>query len=233
MQEVSFAGGGRSTLAIRPPSTITPLLLFAILATPVVVGVAGYAGHWDATATGLAALLPLWALIFPIVYWMNRVYGAWLAFFAVVALPQLGHFGEHTAQMIQIHVQGAAPPAAHGAVGQLDIEWVHFLWNLWVLIGAGILMMHYRRNPWLWATAVIGAWHLAEHVAIMIAYWNTGKPGDPGLLAKGGDIGGGLNIIRPDLHFIYNLAMTVPLMAAFIWQLRRTGDEESARATSR
>ena len=233
MQEVSFAGGGRATLSARPPSTITPLLLLAIVGTPIVVGVAGYAGDWNATTTGLLALLPLWALIFPIVYWLNRVYGAWLAFFAVVALPQLGHFGEHVAQMVQIHVQDAKPAMAHGAVGQLDIEWVHFLWNLWVLIGVGILMMHFRRNPWLYATAAIGAWHFAEHVVIMIAFWNTGKPGDPGLLAKGGDIGGGLNIIRPDLHFFYNLAMTAPLMAAFVWQMRRAGDQEAARAPSR
>jgi hypothetical protein len=224
MHEVSI---GRPTFtAVRPP-LVWPLVLLAIAATPVIVAAAGYEGHWSNTATGLAALIPMWLLVTPAVVWINRVYGVWLAFFAVVALPQLGHFGEHVGQMVQIHWLGAAPPKAHGAVGALDIEWVHFLWNLWVLIGASILLMKFRRNPWLWVTAVVGAWHMAEHVAIMIAYWNTGKVGDPGLLAKGGDIGGGLNIIRPDLHFIYNLAMTVPLMAAFFWQLRESRQTRS------
>jgi hypothetical protein len=229
MQEVTFRS---STLeAIRPPA-LWPIALLAIAATPVVVAAAGYEGHWSSTVTGLAALLPLWALITPIVIWMSRAYGAWLAFFAVVALPQLGHFGEHVGQMVQIHWLGAAPPKAHGAVGALDIEWVHFLWNLWVLIGVGLLVMRFRRNPWLWATAAIGAWHFAEHVAIMIAFWSTGKAGDPGLLAKGGDLGGGLNIIRPDLHFIYNLAMTAPLMVAFFWQLRASRRGETRRRHS-
>jgi hypothetical protein len=209
------------TRTLRPPG-LSPALMVAIALTPAVVAVAGYAGHWPSTVTGLAAILPLWALITPLIVSLNRVYGAWLAFFGVVALPQLGHFGEHLGQMAQIHLQGAAPPAAHGAVGALDIEWVHFLWNAWVLLGVAILMNHFRTNRWLWATAVIGAWHFAEHVVIMIAFWNTGKPGDPGLLAKGGDIGGGLSIIRPDLHFFYNLLMTVPLMAAFFWQLRQS-----------
>src|SRR5437764_10910738 len=177
MQEVTFRP---SAIAVPRPPGLWPVALVAIAATPAVVAAAGYAGHWGSTVTGLTALLPLWALIVPMVIWFNRAYGAWIAFFAVVALPQLGHFGEHVGQMIQIHWQGAAPPKAHGAVGALDIEYVHFLWNLWVLVGVAILMTHFRRNPWLYATAAIGAWHFAEHVAIMIAFWSTGKPGDPG-----------------------------------------------------
>jgi hypothetical protein len=223
MQEVSVRSSTLS--AVRPPM-VWPLVLVAIALTPAIVAAASYEGRWDSTTTGAAALVLMWALITPSIVWLNRVYGVWIAFFGVVALPQLGHFGEHLGQMIQIHWQGAAPPKAHGAVGALDIEWVHFLWNLWVLIGVAILMMQFRRNPWLWVTAVVGAWHFAEHVAIMLAFWSTGKPGDPGLLAKGGDIGGGLNIIRPDLHFIYNLAMTAPLMAAFFYQLRESRNLE-------
>jgi hypothetical protein len=227
MQEAALR---RSTLeGLRPPA-LAPLVLLAIPAVPALVAWAGYENHWSSTATGLAALIPMWLLIVPAVVWVNRVYGVWLGFFAVVALPQLGHMGEHIGQMIQIHWLDAAPPTAHGAVGALDIEWVHFLWNFWVLVGVGILVMHFRTNPWLWASALIGAWHFAEHVVIMIAFWDTGKPGDPGLLAKGGDIGGGVNLIRPDLHFIYNLIMTAPLMIAFVWQIRRAQEERFGRA---
>lgn len=227
MQEATLR---RSALEGLGPPALTPLVLVAIPAVPVLAAWAGYEGHWSSTATGLAALIPMWALIVPAVVWVNRVYGVWLGFFAVVALPQLGHMGEHIGQMVQIHWLGAPPPKAHGAVGALDIEWVHFLWNFWVLVGVGILIMRFRTNPWLWASALIGAWHFAEHVVIMIAFWDTGKPGDPGLLAKGGDIGGGVNLIRPDLHFIYNLIMTVPLMIAFAWQIRRAREERFGRA---
>lgn len=218
MEEVAIR---RSTAEVLRSPAMSPTLLFAVAAAPVAAGVADQLGHWPSTLTGIAALLPLWALITPLVMSANRIYGVWIAFFAVVALPQLGHFGEHVTQMVQIHAMGDMPKEAHGAVGALDIEWVHFLWNLWVLIGVGLLLTRFRRNPWLWLTAGVGAWHMAEHVAIMIAFWKTGIPGDPGLLAKGGDIGGGLNILRPDLHFLYNLAMTMPLMMAFVWQLCR------------
>jgi hypothetical protein len=230
MQEISF-----ERTAVRPvqPRWLWPVSLLAIVATPAIVAAAGYDGGWDSTVTGVAALVPLWLVIAPMVWWINKVYGVWLAFFATVALPQLGHLGEHIGQMLQIHWLDAKPPAAHGAVGALDIEWVHYLWNLLVLIGVMVLVMHFRRNAWLWATAAIGLWHFAEHQVIMFAFWDTGKAGDPGLLAKGGDIGGGLNIIRPDLHFIYNLAMTTPLMLAFFWQLRQSRTEQEERGALR
>jgi hypothetical protein len=228
MHEVSVR---RTTLeGSRGPVVLWTLAILGIVATPVIVAAAAYADHWSNVASGLAALIPMWILVTPLVYLLNRAFGVWIAFFGVVALPQLGHMGEHIGQMVQIHWQGAAPPKAHGAVGALDIEYVHFIWNGWVLLGAGLLLMKFRENKWLWVTMVVGVWHFAEHIVIMIAFWNTGKAGDPGLLAKGGDIGGGLNIIRPDLHFIYNLAMTVPLTAAFIWQLRRAREEQGANA---
>lgn len=202
--------------------------MLAIAAAPVAAAVGSGLADWDATATGLVAILPLVALIMLVVLSIERTHGAWLAFFGVITLPQVGHFGEHVGQMVQIHALGTAPPAAHGAVGALDIEWVHFLWNGGVLMGVAMLTMRYRRNRWLWATAAIGAWHMAEHLTIMLTFWGTGKAGDPGLLARGGDIGGGLSLIRPDLHFLYNLAMTLPLAIAFLYQLRRSARADAA-----
>lgn len=51
----------------------------------------------------------------------------------------------------------------------------------------------------------------------MFTYLATGVPGTPGLLSKGGLIGGGLPLTRPDLHFLYNLIETVPLTIAFVY----------------
>jgi hypothetical protein len=200
--------------------------LAVIALSPAVAAVVGYESDWSAGATAVVALAPMWAVISVQVLSINRVLGGWMGFFALFTLPQVGHFGDHVGQMAQVHWLDAAPPAAHGAVGALDVEWVHFIWNAWVLAGVGMLLFRFRRNPWLWASVPIAVWHLAEHLVIMIRFWDTGKAGDPGLLAMGGSLGGGTGLIRPDLHFIYNVLMTAPLLMALVHQLRRCREEK-------
>lgn len=157
-------------------------------------------------------------------------HGIWFAFFAALTITQVAHLGEHVAQMTQIHVLDEAPPDAHGIVGQLDIEWVHFIWNSVVLAGVALLLFHFRSNPWLWLTLAIAGWHWGEHLAIMTVFWDTGVPGDPGLLAAGGALAGGLSVTRPDLHFLYNIVETAPLVLAFVYALRRSPDVWLPRA---
>ena len=53
--------------------------------------------------------------------------------FEVLLVVQLLHLGEHVAQMIQLYLLGWPPPAARGIVSNLDVEKVHFFWNLGVL----------------------------------------------------------------------------------------------------
>jgi hypothetical protein len=217
------AFAGRLTgLAGASRRDLSPAGLFVIVAAPAGAAIGSAKWDWSAGTTAAVALVPMWIVIAQQVFSIRRVHGVWVAAFALVALPQLGHFGEHIGQMAQIHIQDVAAPKAHGAVGTLDIEWVHFIWNTWVLMGVLMLLYRFRDNPWLWASLVIATWHAIEHVAIMLDYWRTGKPGSPGLLSKGGDIGGGLPLIRPDLHFIYNLLMTAPLMMALVYQLRKS-----------
>lgn len=110
-------------------------------------------------------------------------------------------------------------------LGTLNIEWVHFVFNTWVAVAAPILLWRFRANPWLWAVTILSLWHEIEHIAIMTAFLATGKAGTPGILARGGLVGGGLPLVRADLHFLYNLAETVPLVVAFVWQLARAGGE--------
>lgn len=184
---------------------------------------------WPLWAKALLGLVP-W--IPPLVLgamWNYRRYH-WLALFYVLVVTQTAHFLEHVAQMSQIHLLGLQGAAARGVFGSLDLEWVHFAWNAWVLVAALVLLCHFRDNPWLWFTALFAGWHGIEHGYILKIYLGTGVVGTPGFLSQGGLIGGGLPLTRPDLHFLYNLIETVPLAIAFVWQARRT---DSAHAVTR
>jgi hypothetical protein len=123
--------------------------------------------------------------------------------------------------MVQIHLLGLSGLQARGILGMLDIEWVHFIWNAWVLLCAVLLVFLFRKNPWLWVLLVISVWHEVEHVSIMSVYLHTGHVGAPGLLAHGGAIGGGLPLSRPDLHFFYNLLEEFVLIIAYLYQIQR------------
>ncbi|MEW6473223.1 MAG: hypothetical protein AB1679_13205 [Actinomycetota bacterium] len=147
----------------------------------------------------------------------------WLAFFVLLVVTQTAHVGEHAAQLVQIHGLGREGPAARGVVGQLDIEWVHFLWNIWILGAVAALVRHYRQNRWLQGVLVIAAWHAFEHAGLLTTYLTTGVAGTPGLLARGGALAGGLPIARPDLHFLYNLLETLPLVAGALAEARSYG----------
>lgn len=152
----------------------------------------------------------------------------WLAFFFVLLVAQSVHFTEHIAQVIQIHLLGLSGVQAHGILGMLDLEWVHFAFDAgWVPICVYTLLFVYRKsNPWLWVLAAIVTWHALEHIVIMSVYLRTGIVGSPGLLARGGAIAGGLPLIRPDLHFLYNLIEETLIVIAYAYQLRHLPDRQ-------
>jgi hypothetical protein len=182
---------------------------------------------WPLWGIVLATLVP-WAPVFSLdVVWTSRQYG-WLALFYVLVVSQGGHFLEHLAQMAQIHLMDRTGPGARGVFGQLDVEWVHFVWNTWVLAAVVVLGYRFRRNPWLWAVLLFATWHEIEHVYLLATYLDMGRPGGPGLLADGGRLFGGLPLTRPDLHFLYNLIETIPLLLAFALELRRARAEDGA-----
>ena len=145
----------------------------------------------------------------------------WMALLGFLAVSQTAHFFEHVAQMVQIHVLHLGGANAQGIVGQLNIEWVHFIWNALVLIALMALLPHFRTNPWLIAVTPLAAWHLVEHSVMIATYLQTGVSGSPGLLSSGGLLFGGLPVARPDLHFLYNLVETVPLVIAWLVEVRR------------
>ena len=147
-----------------------------------------------------------------------------MAVFTLLVLAQTGHLFEHVWQMIQIHALGLTGSDARGFVGQLDIEWVHFVWNAVVVAILGALLMHSHSNRWLVVACLVAAWHLIEHDVIMMSFLATGIPGSPGLLASGGSLGGGLPLARADLHFVYNVVEAATIAVAYRWQLRAEGD---------
>jgi len=177
---------------------------------------------WALWAVALLILL-VWSPIFVRkTLELYRLY-SWLALFFVLLVAQSVHFTEHIAQMIQIHLLGLSGSQAHGIIGVLDFEWTHFIFDGgWVPICTYTLFAIFRKsNPWLWILVVIVTWHGLEHMVIMWTYLRTGIVGSPGLLARGGAIAGGLPLIRPDLHFLYNLIEETLIIIAYLYQIRR------------
>ncbi len=148
----------------------------------------------------------------------------WALLLGFLAVSQAAHLLEHIAQLVQIHVLHLSGANAQGIVGQLNIEWVHFTWNALVLVTLLVLfsMPGFRTNPWLIAVTPLAAWHFVEHAVMIATYLQTGVSGTPGLLSSGGLLFGGLPIARPDLHFLYNLVETAPLVFAWLVELRKT-----------
>jgi hypothetical protein len=157
----------------------------------------------------------------PAAYADRLVATPWIAVLGFLALTQTGHLFEHVAQMVQIHLLHLSGANAQGIVGQLNIEWVHFSWNALVLVTLLVLLPRFPTNPWLIAVTPLAAWHFVEHSVMIATYIQTGVSGTPGLLSSGGLLFGGLPIARPDLHFLYNFVETVPLLIAWIVELRR------------
>jgi hypothetical protein len=181
----------------------------------------GRVAGWPVWATTLVVALP-WLPLFVAEATRTFQRQAWLGFFFVLTALQLAHLGEHVAQMVQIHLLGLQGEDASGIFGVFNVEWVHFVWNGLVVFGVVLLLTRYPHNRWLWLTAPIAGWHLVEHTYILSVYLDTGVSGTPGLLSHGGLLSGGLPLVRPDLHFGYNLIETVPLVAAFLVEVRRS-----------
>jgi hypothetical protein len=214
-----------AVLSLHPLHGVSPGA--AAMATMLSLGGLAFAAleGWPVWARGLAAVLP-WLPIF--VHRLAAIYRDyhWLALFYGLVVTQTAHLLEHVAQMTQIHLMGLTGPDARGIFGALDIEWVHFIWNTWVLLAVLVLLRRFGSDPWLRLTALLSGWHELEHVYIFSVYLATGVSGTPGLLSHGGVLGGGLPISRPDLHCVYNLVETTPLVAAFLSEVRRTSGPE-------
>ena len=203
---------------------VATLVTSTLLVTSFWLGVA----LWQVGSIILFAWIPLVGYVMSLFY---RLYGTGVALLFLLVMGQAAHLVEHIAQMVEIHILGLKGPQASGIIGQLNNEWVHLIWNSWVLAFCFVLFYWLRKNPWLYVLFVFGIWHEIEHLYIISVYIRTGIPGTPGLIAKGGLIGGGLPIARPDLHFFYAVFEETLIVVAFILEVRRAQSKPARPAT--
>jgi hypothetical protein len=178
---------------------------------------------WGMALCALAPWLPLCASELS---WRYRHYGFY-AFFVALTILQLGHLGEHVAQNVQLLATGGDLAQSHGIFGQLDVETVHYAWQMVIWLGTGLLLIKVgKRNVWLWVAFVLTSLHSVEHLYF---YWlyvfdprAYANGGWNGILAQGGLIGS--QLARPYLHLLYNLYSVVPFVLAFWDQSRLVYD---------
>lgn len=165
-----------------------------------------------------AALLPWLPLYFSTATWHYRHFGAF-ALFGTVVLLQLGHLSEHVVQNVQLLVTHGQLAASKGVFGQLDVETVHFYWNVGIWFGTGALLYRYGfSNIWLTAAFVAAGLHSVEHIYMYWLYVTHSAAylagGWNGILGLGGLIGSPL--ARPYLHLLYNVVEITPLVIAYL-----------------
>ncbi|HLG64870.1 MAG TPA: hypothetical protein VKY19_23210 [Ktedonosporobacter sp.] len=183
---------------------------------------ASWALNWALWGVGLLILAAWLPLVFSTMSALYRLH-RWLALLYLLVVSQAGHMIEHLAQMVQIHILGWVGPKASGIIGALNVEWVHLTWSSWVLLLVMILLFPFRRNVWLWMLFIFAIYHEAEHIYIVSIYVKTHIAGNPGLLARGGLIGGGLPINRPDLHAIYAVLEEAMLIMIYLQERKTIG----------
>lgn len=182
-------------------------------------------------AIGLMALLPWIPLYVFEASWQYRHYGAF-ALFGTLVLLQLGHLSEHVVQNLQLLLTHGKLAASRGVFGQLDVEAVHFYWNIGIWLGTGALLYRYGfRNVWLTVAFVAASLHSVEHIYLYWLYVTHSSAylmgGWNGILGQGGLVGSPL--ARPYLHLVYNVIEVTPFVLAFYDQSRLIYDRAAAR----
>lgn len=204
-------------------------LVLATLAVSSALGLGALALGWRMPFIALIVLAPWMPIL------ARKLRADWLAYgmlalFELLVILQIGHFAEHVSQMIELHFLNWVPTQARGIIGELDIEPVHFWWNLIILAAGTLLLFRYGANGWLLASWSFSIWHQIEHIYIYFWwYLPHGISGHPGILGAGGLVAQaavGIPVLttlgRADLHFWYNLVEITLFIVAFLFQARRT-----------
>ena len=192
---------------------------------------------------GLVTILPWIPIFFSEALWKYRHYG-WFAIFGITMVIQCLHFIEHIAQIVEVDVVGWQRLLSTGILGGLDLEPVHFVFDTTLLILTTILLFgKFKRNIALWIAWVVAIWHTTEHWYITYFYFFDYANYDPnnphglkareGLLGQDGLLWPSSPFPRIELHFIYNLLYTIPLVWAFVLVVRDAYDEYLKKAFPR
>jgi len=174
--------------------------------------------------------------------------------FAVLVAVMAAHEAEHVAQLLQKEAfPNRCPGDCRGALGFIfDLEWVHFAYNLSILVALAGLVAAYglwrsewrRAHPWavgaLAAGILVQSYHGVEHVAKLDQWFANGHHSPtPGILGQG--------LSRPEagvfslveLHFLFNTTVFLLILAGYFglgfgrraWPLSRRLGAVPAAAT--
>lgn len=232
-------------ISSRPSLSLIKLLSFRdrralfLMALGVGLVLAGFAVYRVGMPIWGGTLLVLGVLAAPVgLKWGDdiRKLGIAAGVLSALLMLQAFHFSEHTVQMIQYYLLGRPPALAQGLISSLNIEWVHFIWNLIVLALTVYLFRKGMRGVWGWALLIWTAAHTLEHTYLLIRYLQmtqelnalglSGFPvsqalpgilGRDGLLAENGlcsSIPGLTTLPRVAIHFNWNLGETILLLLA-------------------
>jgi hypothetical protein len=151
--------------------------------------------------------------------------------FALTLALQGIHLVEHLAQVMQKFVFHITP--AHGLIGQLDLEQVHFAFNLlylgtliYVMLGWLNFGSQVCRNQKLFAAMLIGTvvvqtYHMVEHSVKLVQFLLTGMQGTPGIA--------GMHLDGVIFHALMNTAVFLPV--AMVFFCARLYEELSLRSS--
>jgi len=137
--------------------------------------------------------------------------------FVLTVAAQAFHMVEHIAQVMQKFVFHVTP--AHGLIGQLDLEQVHFAFNLFylsTLVAVMIGWFYYGSQvskKWkafgiaLGLTVLVQGYHMAEHSVKLVQFIETMMQGTPGIL--------GAHFDGVIFHATLNIAVFLPVLIVF------------------
>lgn len=137
--------------------------------------------------------------------------------FLLTLALQAFHIVEHIAQVVQKFVLHS--PQAHGLIGQLDLEQVHFVFNTLYLALLVYVLMRWlalkSELPTRWGTyttvlvltVAAQSYHEVEHTVKLVQFLQTHVQGTPGILGRHFD-----GVI---FHFIMNGLVFVPGVVVF------------------
>jgi hypothetical protein len=152
------------------------------------------------------------------------------AAFALLIAVMAAHEAEHVSQLLQKEAfPNRCPADCRGALGFIfDLEWVHFAYNVSILVALAALAVVYglwrpawrRPRPWAVAAFATGIaiqnYHVVEHVAKLDQWFANGHHSPtPGILGRG--LGrpeaGAFSLI--ELHFLLNTAVFVSILVGY------------------
>jgi hypothetical protein len=137
--------------------------------------------------------------------------------FVLTVAAQAFHMVEHIAQVMQKFVLHITP--AHGLIGQLDLEQVHFAFNLfylstlvavmigWFYYGSQVSKKWKAFSIALVFTVLVQSYHMAEHTAKLVQFIETMMQGTPGIL--------GAHFAGVLFHAAMNTVVFLPVLIVF------------------